>query len=86
MRLIVSSAIPAARLYDVLQLAEPLSVAEAYSLGTFHLLCEDFDALDAAGVTIASLFAGLQREAFARTKQRLWAADAERVQAALETE
>lgn len=77
--LIASSAIPAPRLYDVLQLAESLAVAEARELGTLHELADDFVELDEMGEKAASLLALLDPPAFAQTKRSLWSEPSERV-------
>jgi enoyl-CoA hydratase len=77
--LIAASAIPAPRLYDVLQLSTPLSFEEALALGTLHELAADAAELDAKGEAAVAALATLSAPAFAATKQRLWAAEVERV-------
>jgi len=77
--LIATSAIPAPRLYDVLQLAAPLSFEEAHALGTLHDLADSAAELDAKAEAAATALAMLSAPAFATTKQRLWATEIERV-------
>lgn len=68
---IVASAVPAPRLHDVLQLAEPLSFEEAHGLGTLHGLADGLDALDEAGGRAAAALAALDAPAFVRTRSVL---------------
>jgi enoyl-CoA hydratase len=84
--LIASRAIPAPRLYDVLQLAEPLGFEEARALGTLHAIAGDGAQLDALGEQTAKALSLLDPSAFATTRKRLWAQAVERARERLGVE
>ncbi len=82
--LIVSSALAAPKLYDVLQLGEPLSFEQAHSHGVLHALADGAEELDRMGAAVVTELCSLDPAAFAATKRVLWADAIARVERDLE--
>jgi len=81
--LIVSSAVPVPKLYDVLQLAVPFDFEAASEWGTLHALADSPEQLDSLGQAAAAQLGQLDANAFGATKRVLWAQAIERVKADL---